>query len=244
MITQSIVRDPSHLSPNRLRRFSQTAANGRAMSCARRYTTSRTRRVRFSNEPPYRSCRLIAEWREKLVKQIAMRSMNFHDTKPRIAGATRCLAQMPSPLPNPILGESLRDSVPLRERQGAWARLPEASPPRASGISPRPSHGRNVLALRPACASWIAGHTTLFMDKASDALERLNVVVAPDPEILRANAPFRQDRRRFRKAPGPHRRLRGYRGARSATRWQSRSHWNTGTSARRRFDSGTSRRKE
>ena len=140
----------------------------------------------------------VADGETELVQQIAMRSMNFHDAKPRIAGATAASRKCASPPPDPILRERFRDRVSLRERQGLGADY-RRQPPSASGYQPTPIPWSERAGFAPCMCELDASHAALFMDKSGDAPKRHNVVVAPDPEILRANATFRQDRRRFRK---------------------------------------------
>ena len=60
----------------------------RATRCESPSATSRTSRVRFSNEPPYSSVPLIAQRRQELVQQIAMRGVDLDHAK---AGGVRAL---------------------------------------------------------------------------------------------------------------------------------------------------------
>src|SRR5262245_32188634 len=118
-----------------------------------------------------------------------MRSMNFHDTKPRVAGAARCFSKCFHHLSDTILGESLRDSVSLRERQGAWC---EYLTPAPLGLRYQPAPiPRSVRAgLAPCMGELDAGHSALLTDEAGDPRKRLNVLVTPDPQILRADTSF------------------------------------------------------
>ena len=109
-----------------------------------------------------------------------MRRMNFHDTKPRVAGATRCRSKRRNHCLNLILREGLWDSVPFRESQGTWSdHLMPA--PLCFGYRPPPIPGPVRARLAPRVRELDAGHTTLLTDKVGDACERLNVVVSPDP---------------------------------------------------------------
>ena len=91
-----------------------------------------------------------------------------------------------------------------------------------------------MLAFASGVRELDAGERFPAMDEADDAREAVDVAVAPDPEILRADAALGGDRRRF----GQHQRgaadARGCRDARGASRWRSRRRSSTGTSAKRR----------
>jgi len=69
---------------------------------------------------------------------------------------------------------------------------------RSSCLSgPLPYHGRAMLALRPACASWIAGTAPWLLTKSAMRLEAGNVRLVPDARVAVRDAPAALDRGRF-----------------------------------------------
>src|SRR5262249_2200690 len=139
---------------------------------------------------------VIAQRRKKFVNKIAVCAVYFDDTKASIACATRGRGKRRNGLPNAIAHERLRLWIIFRERDRAWSNdvFPTAFAllncaiafpwPARAGLATR------VRQLHPRDAP-------LLMNKADDALQRLDVIIPPDAEVLRTNAAFRQDCRRF-----------------------------------------------
>ena len=60
-----------------------------------------------------------------------------------------------------------------------------------------PNHGRCMLALRPACASWIAGTAPLSRRNVGDPLQRRGLAVVPHADVAMGDAALRGDRGRL-----------------------------------------------
>ena len=114
--------------------------------------------MRFSNEPPYSSVRAVRQRREELVREIAVRAVEFQPAVARRQRPRRAARGTP-PRPRRFPPGSTRAAVRSLSGSNASALGADRQPAalRVSGTCPLPSHGRWVLALRPACASWMPG---------------------------------------------------------------------------------------
>ena len=75
------------------------------------------------------------------------------------------------------------------DRTGSPTAPPGIQPPSPIGTLPcLPSHGRQVLALRPA-GQLNPGDRALGLDETGDAMQRLDMRVAPDAEVVGGDAP-------------------------------------------------------
>ena len=168
---------PAAIRPVRGRDAHKQAGSGPASALRTASAVSRKKRVRFSKEPPYSSSALVAERRQEFVHQVAVRRVNLDDAEPGARSAPP-RARRPS---------RIVDSRP-RSFRAAWVALAEAAsalgptgrqPPSATLTAPLPDQGRTVLALRPACASWMPAIDAMRVDEPRDPLKRLEVRIAP-----------------------------------------------------------------
>ena len=94
-----------------------------------------------------------------------------------------------------------RHDVARRHRLGGGGRrVGQVFSPRAksSAVSaPLPYQGRCMEPLRPACASWIAGHHALRLHEVGDALQRRDVRRRPDADVAVGDAALVGHRRRL-----------------------------------------------
>ena len=102
--------------------------------------------------PPYSSVAAIAQRREKLVDQVAVRAVDLHHLEARRQGAPRRRRERLDHRGDFGLASARpeRGSSGRKRYRAGRHRLPAAF---GAAIAPPPSQGRRVLALRPACAS-------------------------------------------------------------------------------------------
>src|SRR5262249_15705005 len=138
----------------------------------------------------------IAQRRKKFMNQIPMRPMDLENAKAGIACATSGRGKGRDDYTNAIARERLRHQIIVGEPNRAWRHdvLPTTFALRNRTVTfPRPTRARFATSVRQLHS----GDAALLMNEMNDALERLDVIVTPDAEVLRANAGLRQDRCRF-----------------------------------------------
>src|SRR5262245_56511316 len=130
------------------------------------------------------------------MNQIPMRPMDLENAKAGIACATSGRGKRRDDSTNAIARERLRRRIIVGEPNRAWRHdvFPTAFALRNRAIAfPWPARARLATGVRQLHPS----NTALLVNEMNDALERLDVIVTPDAEVLRANAGLRQDRCRF-----------------------------------------------
>ena len=161
----STARGPSRLRPSRSPRSGRRAA-ALGPDGANRVDDASSSRTRFSSEPPYSSVARVAQRREELVQQVAVRRMDLDDPK---AGAER--ARAPRRESRRRLGDAggvelQRHGLTVRERDRARARR---APAAVGDREPRAAAPGNVGArLAPRMRELDAGDRALGFDKADD----------------------------------------------------------------------------
>jgi hypothetical protein len=140
---------------------------------------------------------LVAQRRKKFVNKITVRAVYLDDPKTGIARATRRRGKRSDGFANAIARKRLRHWIIFGKRNRARRHdvFPAAFTVRNRAVAfPWPARARFATGVRQLHSRDAA----LLMNKADDALEHCDVVIAPDAEVLRTDAAFRQDRGRFR----------------------------------------------
>src|SRR4051812_47657811 len=125
-----------------------------------------------------------------------MRSVYFDDAKAGVACATRRGGKRGDNFPNAIGRERLRLWIILgkRNRTRRHDIFPAAFALRDSAVAfPWPARARFATGMRQLHSCDAA----LVVNETNDTPQRLDMSVAPDTKILRADAALRQDRSRF-----------------------------------------------
>ena len=139
---------------------------------------------------------LIAQRRQELVNQIAVRRVDFDDANARVPRAPRARGEGGDDFADAVVRQRLRLRIVVGERQRARRHDLRPSAFRfghEARAIPRPPRARLASGVRELHARDAA----LRMDEMRDPRELLDVRVAPDAEILRTDPPFGQDRRRL-----------------------------------------------
>ena len=138
----------------------------------------------------------IAQGREKLVDQVAVRAMDLDHVESRPQGARRSLAEAIGETVNFRLGERVRRRVSGAERHGAGRRrLPAAfGLGQQTAAIPRPLR----TAFSPGVRQLDARRRALAVQESRDASQKLDVLVFPDAQVVRCDAPACCHRRGLR----------------------------------------------
>ena len=139
---------------------------------------------------------LIAQRRQELVNQIAVRRVDLDHANARFPRAPRARGESGDDFADAVARQRLRHRIVVGERQRARRHDLRPSAFRFGQTAlaiPRPPRARLASGVRELHA----GDAALRMDEARDPRERLDVRVAPDAEILRTDPPLGQDRRRL-----------------------------------------------
>ena len=96
----------------------------------------------------------VRQRREELVQQVAVRGVDLDDAKPGRAGA-HARRRESRRRPRGSRRRRARSAPARRRANGIALGATGCQPPSAIASRPPPRHGASVLALRPACASWI-----------------------------------------------------------------------------------------
>ena len=125
-----------------------------------------------------------------------MGGVQLEDPAACLDGAPRSLRKCGNDSRDPGRVERLWHLIPVVERDGArrYDGLPAA---RGDGqrLAPLPWRARTCLPSR--VRQLHAGHGPVLRHEAEHAGQHLDVIVLPDAEVIRADAPFRQHRRRL-----------------------------------------------
>ena len=127
--------------------------------------------------------------------EISVRGVNLDRAEAGGVGALRGGREGLLQRQNAIDAQFLRRRVSLAERNGARRDGPPS--PFRLGNAALPGPGAIDAGLPPGVGELNAGDGALRLDEAGDPLERLEMLFAPDAEILRRNPSFGRDRRRL-----------------------------------------------
>src|SRR5712671_6354148 len=134
------------------------------------------------------------------MEQISVRGVDFDNAESRLAGAARRRGEGFHNLSNPAFIQRRGMRISVRERNGAG----RDGRPATFGFRnhSRAFPGAHRAALSSCMRKLNSGDRALFTDETSDACERLDVLVPPNSQIVRADAAFGRYSASFRENQG------------------------------------------
>jgi hypothetical protein len=139
---------------------------------------------------------LVTQRRQKLMNQITMSRMNLNHPEASFAGTTCCLPESFDDRPNFLFSSSLGQGIVIGKSDGA----------RTKDMVPSTLGFRNRAMTFPwpvgtglasSMCQLHACDAALLVNEAHDPGQWLDVIVTPDPEVLRTDAALRENSRRL-----------------------------------------------
>ena len=183
--------------------------------------TSSGKRRRLASEPPYSSSRLLDERRQEFVQQVAVRAVDFDRIEPQAHGAFGGLAERGlHPRETGLVERARRFGARLKRNCGRRVRDPAA----VGDLDLRAAFPRHAMRGLAAGMRQLDAdrHRRVRAHLLEHAGEAALVVVGPEPEIARRDAPVGFDRRSPRSPAGRRRTAPGGRDGWCASRWRCR----------------------